>query len=38
MDLAALLKRMRRSTDEQRDELLRDFLVTAYPTLTGQSQ
>lgn len=35
--LSALLKVMASSTQDQRDELLRDFLQTCYPTLTGQN-
>lgn len=34
--LSALLKIMRNSTLDQRDELLRDFLTTCYPTKQGQ--
>lgn len=35
--LSALLKVMAASTQDQRDELLRDFLLTCYPTLAGQN-
>lgn len=34
---AHALKVMASSTQDQRDELLRDFLQTCYPTLTGQN-
>lgn len=34
--LSALLKVVRASTDDERDELLRDFLTTCYPTKQGQ--